>query len=262
MNLSSIKLCSLLQTFHYIKPSIHGTNITPFTLYQEMAALKCSRIVLLSLLSLVVCSAHRTLPNEAGTNHDHMVHSLEDITDTRHAANRHVLNNGGGGGGGGGVASFPTPTSGGAQVVGSAGGYGSGSGHGNDGGHSSGDGGGGGGVGGWGGGLPSFGAPNFGIPGYCVPVGGNSGGYGFGGGYGSGSGGGNENNPPGYGGQPWGIVPPGNEPYHCQPVNCGNPYGCAGLTMYFSHHTRMNIPASNMPESTGHAMAPTESKLN
>ncbi|CAI9783824.1 unnamed protein product [Fraxinus pennsylvanica] len=224
-----------------------------------MAALKCSHFALLALLSLVVCSAHRTLHNEAGTNHVHVVRSLEDVTDTHHALNGHVLSNGGGGGGGGGVVSFPTPTSGCAPVVGSDGGYGSGSGHGNDGGSSSGGGGGGGGSGG---GVPSFGVPNFGNPGYGTPVGGNSGGYGFGGGYGSG--GDSGNNPPGYGGEPWGIVPPGNEPYHCQPVNCGNPYGCAGLTMYFSHHTHMNEPASNMPEpeSTGHAMAPTESELN
>ncbi|CAI9756486.1 unnamed protein product [Fraxinus pennsylvanica] len=219
-----------------------------------MAALKCSHVALLAFLSLVVCSAHRTLPNEAGTNHDRVVSIMEDTTHTDHAWNGHVLSNGGGGGGGGVVSN---PTIGGAPIVGSAGGYGSGSGNGNNGGISSGSGGGGGGGGGgWLGGVPNFGIPGVGAPGFGVPVGGNGGGYGFGGGYGSGSGGNNGGSPPGYGEGPW--VPPPN--YHCQPMNCGNPFGCPGFTMHFSHHTHMNAPASNMPaESTGHAMAPADS---
>lgn len=226
-----------------------------------MATLKCSHVALLAFLSLVLCSAHRILPNEAGTNQDRIVRSMEDITDTEHAWNGHVLSNGGGGGGGGGFVS--TPTFGGAPVVGSAGGYGSGSGSGSGNGNNGGisNGGGGGGGGGWVGGVPSFGVPNFGIPGvgapgYGIPVGGNGGGFGFGGGYGSGSGGNDGGSPPGYGEGPW--VPPPN--YHCRPMNCGNPYGCPGFTMYFSHHAHMNSPASNMPEeSTGDAMAPAES---
>ncbi|KAI3466670.1 hypothetical protein Pfo_023333, partial [Paulownia fortunei] len=228
-----------------------------------MAALKWSCIALNALLSLALCSAHRvqsltfSMP-EAKSTGEPDPRTLDDISDPGVAWNGHT--DGGGGGGMGGSWGGGSPGFG-----GSDGGYGSGSG----GGGSNGGGGGGGGSpgfggipgaggsgggygrgsgsgggGGSGGGWSSGGSPGYGgNPG----TGGSGGGYGYGGG----SGGDGGYVPPVFdipGGVPIPGMPPAGYPFHCQPITCGNPYGCPGFTLYLTHHA----PASGMSKNVVH----------
>ncbi|KAK4386605.1 hypothetical protein Sango_2531100 [Sesamum angolense] len=46
-------------------------------------------------------------------------------------------------------------------------------------------------------------------------------------------------------------MPPAGDPFHCQPIPCGNPYGCPGFTIYLNHHQHHGS-GSGMAKNVNH----------